>query len=177
METFDPIFVRVLTGQRVQLMAFIWSIVRTPELVEDVYQDVCLVAMEKRPITSSDEDLMRWLRGVARNKAMQALERRQKHPKLMEPELLQLMEEQWRERDGSSPGPELEHLHECLNRLTPYSREIVNLRYGQGLATGKVADVLQRKADAVYKALVRIHVALEECVRRRLQAENRGSHV
>jgi len=44
METFDSIFVRVVTGQRVQLMAFIWSIVRAPELVEDVYQDVCLVA-------------------------------------------------------------------------------------------------------------------------------------
>lgn len=69
MQSSDQMFVRVLTGQRVQLMAFIWSIVCVPELVEDVYQDVCLVAMEKRPITDTDEDLMRWLRAVAQNEA------------------------------------------------------------------------------------------------------------
>ena len=176
MESSDQIFVRVLSGQRVQLMAYIWSIVRAPDLVEDVYQDVCLVAMEKRPAVESDADLMRWLRAVAQNKALQMLERRHKTPKLMEPELLELMDEQWRDEDGPSHGSELEFLQGCLTKLTPYSREVVNLRYGQGLTTQKVADVLHRKVEAVYKALVRIHVALAECVRRKLIAEERGSN-
>ena len=95
----------------------------------------------------------------------------------MEPELLELMDEQWLERDGSSAGPDLEHLQSCLTKLTPYARQVVDLRYGQGLTTQKVADVLQKKVEAVYKALVRIHTALEECVRRRLGAESRGSNV
>lgn len=86
------------------------------------------------------------------------------------------MDEQWQEHDGSSNGPELEHLQSCLTKLTPYAQQVVNLRYGQGLTTQKVADALQRKVEAVYKALVRIHNALEECVRRQIGAQERGSN-
>ena len=44
-------------------------------------------------------------------------------------------------------------LDACMNKMTPYSREILRLRYMEGLAGTEVADTLNRKVDTIYKAL------------------------
>lgn len=167
MSVNEQAIIRVLTGQRSHLLAYIASIVRDPQIVEDVYQDVCLLALERRGEVYNEQSIMPWLRAVGQNKSLTALRRQRKQPAPMDQSLLDLMEEQWREEDASRDGPAMEALRYCLEKLTPYARRIVDLRYGDGLATRKVAETLNRNVETVYKALTRAHSTLGECIKRR----------
>ena len=44
----ETIIVRVLLAERAKLLAYIWVIVRDAHLVEDVFQEVAALAVQKR---------------------------------------------------------------------------------------------------------------------------------
>ncbi|MEZ6087346.1 MAG: sigma factor-like helix-turn-helix DNA-binding protein [Pirellulaceae bacterium] len=60
-------------------------------------------------------------------------------------------------------------LQECLQALSPKSREIVRLRYFDDLNISQVAERLGSTAGAMRIALMRIRRQLANCVERRLQ--------
>jgi RNA polymerase sigma-70 factor (ECF subfamily) len=65
----------------------------------------------------------------------------------------------------------LDALWHCLALLGGRDRELVQLRYAPGATTQGVAARVGRSADAVYKALNRIHARLLQCIRRSLDLE------
>ena len=58
----------------------------------------------------------------------------------------------------------VEVLKGCLGELTERSRQIVDLRYVDGLKSGRIAEMLGRKVESVYRTLTRAHVALRDCM-------------
>jgi RNA polymerase sigma-70 factor (ECF subfamily) len=162
---------RSLLQQRATLFAYVLSIVGDYALAEDVFQDVSLLAMEKRGEIRSAGALPAWLRKAARFKALQAIERQQRQPIAVDGQVLDLLEPHWQRFDEFTSQDMAAMLQACLGRLTPRSRELVDLRYGQSLKTGDVARKLGRKVESVYVALVRIHRQLAECMQRRLTRE------
>ena len=62
----------------------------------------------------------------------------------------------------------IEFLQRCVSKLSPEHRELLRLCYDEQRTTASVAKYLNRKVDGVYKALTRIHLALHNCVSRRL---------
>ena len=64
----------------------------------------------------------------------------------------------------------IEVLRGCMGRMTPYSREIIRLRYTEELPGIQVASILNRKVDTIYKALTRIHTTLRSCMKSRLNS-------
>jgi RNA polymerase sigma-70 factor (ECF subfamily) len=65
-------------------------------------------------------------------------------------------------------------LEHCVQKLPEPDRLLIQLRYHDGSSVPELAGHLQRSAKAIYRALDRVHVALLDCVRRRLQAEDRA---
>jgi len=65
-----------------------------------------------------------------------------------------------------------EALEHCVKKLADADRLLVHLRYQAGSSVQDLAEELERSAKAIYRALDRIHLALLDCVRRRLQAED-----
>lgn len=60
----------------------------------------------------------------------------------------------------------------CVERLRPEDRELLRTAYAEGAGTIKnTAELLDRPAKGVYKALTRIRQVLFECVQRKLAAE------
>ena len=62
----------------------------------------------------------------------------------------------------------MEALHHCVGRLAAPARELLQMKYAEGLTAVVIADKLCRTPDAVYQSLSRIHRALRECVEREL---------
>ncbi len=59
----------------------------------------------------------------------------------------------------------------CVERLRPEDRELLRTAYADGAGTIKnTAELLDRPAKGVYKALTRIRQVLFECVQRKLAA-------
>ena len=88
---------------------------------------------------------------------------------------LELVDAELEAREDEGLGARTAALRQCLETLTENARNIVRLRFFEGLRSDQVAEKLDRKPDAVYKALQRIYDSLGDCIRRKLiQIETGG---
>ncbi|MBI1369995.1 MAG: sigma-70 family RNA polymerase sigma factor [Planctomycetes bacterium] len=163
--------VRTLLRDRSKLFAYILSIVRDEHLAEDVFQDVSILALDKCSEIRDVQALPVWIRRAARFKALAALEKDARTPASFDNELLDLIDGEWPRFDALAPSDLNEALRQCLSELTPNNHQIIEMRYGQNLKSGQIAQSLGRTAHAVYIALARIHKQLAACIEHRLRQE------
>jgi RNA polymerase sigma-70 factor (ECF subfamily) len=161
--------VRIMLRERPKVLAFIRAIVRDRHLAEDVYQDISISALEHRNEIRDEQHLQRWLRHVARNRAINAYRQQQASPLVFNDTLVQTLELEWSDYDELPTSQTLAALDKCIERLSPYARRLVELRYTEGLSGKKLADVVNRKTTTVYVAIARIHRALGNCIRHHLK--------
>ena len=64
-----------------------------------------------------------------------------------------------------------------LEELSEKSRQIIRMRYFDGLAGIRVAEKLGRKPETVYKSLQRIYVTLAQCIERKIVAHDMGGSI
>jgi RNA polymerase sigma factor (sigma-70 family) len=160
----------VLLRDRETLFSYCWSILRNDELAEEVFQEVCTLAVQKSQTIVDERHLAGWLRQAARRKAFESLRARARAPQLLDDELLDLLETDWRRWDQTPSAALMDSLRHCMDRLGDAARQLIDLRYGQGLKSGEIARQLNRQTQTVYVALSRIHARLAKCIRFRLQA-------
>jgi RNA polymerase sigma-70 factor, ECF subfamily len=168
MPVHDQALLQVLLRERSKLMAYIWSFVRDAEVAEDIFQEVSLLAFQKRDSIAGPESVLPWLRAVARHRAMKAFTARSKRPLPLDESLLDDLDSAWAERDAASSSSLREALRHCMEQLTDKARRIVSLRYGEGLSGQQVATALCVQVRSVYQAMTRIHVALASCIRQQI---------
>jgi RNA polymerase sigma-70 factor (ECF subfamily) len=157
----------LLLRERVKLLAYIRAIVRDDHLAEDVFQEVAVLAVRKREEIRDRRHFLAWMRLAARHRAMK-LARRQHRYLLLDEALLDQLDEQWAEHDMSSGTDLVEALRYCVERLSPHARNLVKLRYVDGISGLRLAEVVDRRPNAVYVALSRIHRSLGDCIKQRL---------
>ncbi|MBI1367022.1 MAG: sigma-70 family RNA polymerase sigma factor [Planctomycetes bacterium] len=167
----QDIVVRALVRERVSLLAYIDSIVRDDHMAEDVFQDVCALAVAKREEIENEVHLMRWLRKTARFRASHAMRQRFAQPMLFDGALLDEMDGLWDEHESAHADAVTAALKHCLAKLSPYARKLVNLRYAQGISGQALAAAVGRQVNAVYVALTRIHRGLGQCIRQQMKHE------
>jgi RNA polymerase sigma-70 factor (ECF subfamily) len=157
----------LLLRERVKLLAYIRAIVRDEHLAEDVYQDVAVLAIRKCDEIQDSRHFLAWMRLTSRHRALKIL-RERRHHVLLDESLLDRLEEQWVEHDPQSSADLTEALRQCLERLSPRARNLVRLRYAEGISGARLAAGLDQSLNTVYVSLSRIHRSLGECIRRRL---------
>jgi RNA polymerase sigma-70 factor, ECF subfamily len=158
----------LLLRERVKLLAYITAIVRDDHLAEDVFQEVAVLAVRKRDEIRDDRHFLAWMRLTARHRALKVLRQRQ-HFLLLDEDLLDKLDEQWAERDASSASDLVDALAHCLEGLSPHARNLVRLRYADGISGMRLAEVVDRSLNTVYVTLSRIHRSLGDCIRQRLR--------
>ena len=157
----------LLLRERVKLLAYIRAIVRDEHLAEDVYQDVAILAIRKRDKIRDPRHFLAWMRLASRQRALQVL-RQRGHQVLLDESLLDRLDEQWGEHDQHSSTDLTEALRHCLERLSSRARNLVRLRYAEGISGARLAAGLDRSLNTVYVSLSRIHRLLGDCIRQRL---------
>jgi len=160
--------VRMLLADRDKLHAYIWAIVRDDHIAEDVFQDVSLLAINKRDEIDGESHFPAWVRAAARNKSLQALRQRGRGPAILDGALLDLLEGEWSRYDEARSSEMAEALRGCVEKLSPYAKQLVDMRYGDGAKPAAIAEQLGRKVTTVYVALTRTHKSFAECVQQTL---------
>jgi len=160
---------RLLLGQRGMLLGYILSIVRDVHLAEDVFQEASPVILKKGLQLKSDKEFAPWARKVMRLQALNALRKHNRGPELMEPAVLDLVEQDWAKQD--EPEQPLSALRACLEELPEKARRLIELRYVAGIPGNALAARLQQPPNTIYVALSRIYRILSACVKRRVACE------
>ena len=163
-------FVRRFEAAKPALQAFIASVVQDAGAREDILQATALTLWEKFASYDPARPFGAWARGVAARKITHDFRRRSRFPRTLEPAAIEAMRQAFDRRE-SSPGRgdvRTDALRRCLERLPAASRELVALRYDEGLACDAIARRLGRSVDAIHQHLSRVRSKLAECIRRHL---------
>jgi RNA polymerase sigma-70 factor (ECF subfamily) len=159
--------VKTLLRERLRVMSVATSIVRDVHAADDIFQQVVLSALEVQEGFHDTGHVLAWAIRTAKHRALDLAQRRRLLS--LPDEILDQMESDW--ADPASPvwSDQAEALQRCLGRLAAHSRNVLRLRYADGMSAPAIANELNRSADAVYQTLSRVHRALKQCVERELQ--------
>ncbi|MBI1367425.1 MAG: sigma-70 family RNA polymerase sigma factor [Planctomycetes bacterium] len=166
--------VQALIADRARLLAYILSIVRDEHAAEDVYQEVCTLALEKRDEINDADHLAAWVRLTARHRALKAVEKGARRPMVLDAKMLDLLEQHWQSLEAVESSEMVDALRTCMRELTPHAQQLVRMRYAEGIRSSVIAQQLNRQLNAVYVAMTRIHRQLAECIRHRMGIAERG---
>jgi RNA polymerase sigma-70 factor len=154
--------VQVLLRERLRIAAVAAAVVRDVHAADDVFQQVVLAALEDTEQFRDPGHVLAWAVRVARHRAVDLARRRR--TLFLSNEILDLLESQWNDPAPSAWPDRLEALHRCIGKLEGRNRELLQMKYGEGLTAAVIAGRLRRTVDAVYQRLSRIHRCLRECV-------------
>jgi RNA polymerase sigma-70 factor (ECF subfamily) len=138
------------------------------DTVDDLAQEVYLEfykGLDRRPL---DVEPVRWLKGIAKNLCLNHFRRSKRKVEQHLEAVAVLLErlpcplEEAREPDA---------LDGCLEKLPERSRELILLRYEEGMESAAIGRKLGLSAEAVRITLLRIRNVLRECLGRRLAQE------
>lgn len=162
-----------LVADRGKLLAYVWSIVHDFHATEDIYQEVVVAAMSHAEEIEDEAHLLLWARQAARFRGIDWLRRQNRQPLLLDDDVLDLLEGQWGQFDAAPAHAWTDAMRHCVATLTDYARQLIGLRYVEGLSGQEVAQRTGRTPKTVYVALGRIYRQLEDCIQRRLTLARR----
>jgi RNA polymerase sigma-70 factor (ECF subfamily) len=165
--TLEPdAVVQLLLRERLRVTAVAAAVVRDVHAADDIFQQVVLSALEHRGQFRGPDHLLAWSLRAARHRAVDLARRRQL--RTLPDEVLDLLEARWADPAGADWSDRAEALHRCLGKLAPPARDLLQMKYADGLTAAAIAAKLRRTIDAVYQSLSRVHRSLRECVEREL---------
>jgi RNA polymerase sigma-70 factor (ECF subfamily) len=167
---------RFLT-ERHLLMAFIYGLVRDAGAAEDLFQEVWLKLAEASEKGVRIDDLGKWCRGVARNLILHHWREKRSRTVVADSRIVDLAARAFDEQaaSGRFGSSRRQALIDCVSSLPGNSRELIRLKYEQGLSVDAVARQVQRPYSGIMMALSRVRKALAVCVDKRLRLAGEGS--
>ena len=162
-------FNTILWRTQGSIRAFIAGMGAAAHEVDDLAQETYLELyrnFEKIPAGVAPE---RWLKGIARNVCLNHFRRMSRRNRLHREalgEVLAAMECETEALFGQhSVGSVLE---DCVGKLPPKQRRLIELRYQQDLSSAAIAEKIDSTAEAVRVLLFRVRGLLKDCVHRTL---------
>lgn len=155
--------------------AFLGRYTRQRDVVDDLAQEVFVVAYRGLGTFKGESSLRLWLLGIARNQWLVYLRgeqrRRRREATRFEAELARWQVGRFEAASPSHADGELVALQECLERLPEQSERVVQEYYFRGRSAVSIAEELGRKPSAVRMTLLRVRESLRACIEQRLAAE------
>jgi RNA polymerase sigma-70 factor (ECF subfamily) len=165
--TLEPdAVVQVLLRHRLRLAATAGAVVRDVHAADDIFQQVVLAALEHRAQFRDTDHVLAWALRAARHRAVDLARRRQLRP--LPDDVLDLLEARWADPAGAVGSDGVEALHRCVGKLPGAARDLLRMKYDDGMPAAAIAARLRKTTDAVYQSLSRLHRLLRECVSREL---------
>ncbi len=142
--------------------------------VDDLAQEVFLVAFRRITEYRGDAPFVAWLLGIARNQALAHLRSESRRRRREQQAFISALAE-WQAQRLTEPGlaPDdherrVEALQSCVERLPSASRQVVDLFYFESQTTESIARRIGKNSGAVRMMLLRIRRALANCVAAKL---------
>ena len=168
----DPneVFLRMWTHHEPALRAFVHACLPRAGEVDEVMQNVSLVAWRKFPTLADHTLFPRWACLIARYEILMARRRHARDRLVLDEDVIaQLADEGAEEMPVRSR--QLEALDCCIEKLRREHRELALAAYAPDTSMKALAAQLSRTEGSLYQLLARIRQELLRCVERTLARE------
>jgi RNA polymerase sigma-70 factor (ECF subfamily) len=155
-------------ADRQRLFAYVFALVRSRPVAEDIVQDVYLTISRAVERGEAIADLAAWCRGVARNLALRHWQERQRLERLPPADLLDGIERSFAEETGDEDEALLRALAACRQALPTAMLALLDLKYVHDLPMRDIAERSRRSERAVITALAKLRRRLQDCISTRL---------
>lgn len=159
-------FMRLFVASEPELLRYILAVIPNVVDAREVLQETASALWRKMDEYNPESPFTPWACRFASNEIRAFLRREQRHRRWLDEDLAEKLRLH-QDQAARSPAASVEHLRECLEALPPAQRELLRRYYFEENPVQKIAEALNRTADAVYKTLQRSREALADCVRRR----------
>ena len=149
-----------------RLRAYIRSLVFNPTDVDDILQDVALIAIENSDRYEPSRPLNAWILGIARNRILKYFESQKRQRHCLGSEVVELLTTSMESEPAGTP--DLDHLQNCLAKLDPKQREILIQRHTPGMTSHQIAQEIGYTDTRMSRFLNGLYAALMKCVQREL---------
>lgn len=161
-------FLRLFLQHRVQVTAYIRSMVPNQADAEELFQDVAAVLWRKFDDFQLGTRFDHWACRVAHNHILTFFRRKRRDVLLFGEHVMgEIADELVRTNDVWTDRREA--LDACLKTLPPRSAELIQHRFQAASSNRSLAQQTGRSESAVSRALNRIYMILLECIRKRLE--------
>lgn len=140
---------------------------------DEVFQQTSLVLWRKREQFDPARDFLRWACGIAHNE-IRNFRKRQGREKLSLSDAMVEKLAELRHTAAERVDSHLQWLANCMERLSPEQRELLNRCYLESQPIHAVAVESQLEPTVLYKRLDRIRWALVDCMRSMERREGRS---
>lgn len=154
---------QLVVKHRHGILAYLYGVLPDAHVAEDLFQEVCVVAVQKAGEFQDGTNFVAWARTIARNKLREHLRRRS--GVAVDDAFFDGLESAFDAVPHSDVRKEA--LRRCLDQIQDRARQVLVWRYEEGLTTASIADRTGQSRAGVNSLLQRVREILRECVERR----------
>ncbi|MDF1756322.1 MAG: sigma-70 family RNA polymerase sigma factor [Verrucomicrobiales bacterium] len=165
-------FIALLTKHERVIRASIAAVIRRSEDVDEIMQNVSLVAWRKFETLTEPEGFGKWACVIARYEILSFQRDKARDRFELDEELIDKITAE-AASEVVSTNRRLHLLDHCLKKLPDERRRLVLQAYEPGCKTADLAGKLGKTVDGLYQLLRRIRLELKQCVDRELTTEPR----
>lgn len=154
----------LFTRHSAAIRGFIHSLVTHPQDADDVFQEVFITVSEKANAYQPGTNFLAWVYVIAKFKVMQHTQRQQRHQSLS-PDTIELLADDAPMQEDKTEA-RLVSLRDCLKRLKPKVRRLLDMRYKDQLPAAEISKLAGLTVGSVYVTLSQARTFLRNCIDR-----------
>lgn len=172
-ESKDPNeeFLRLFMRHEPQLRAFIRACLPRTADVDEVTQEVSLVAWKKFSSLADPAQFPRWVCLIARFEIQKCRRKHARDRLVLDESTIELLAQEGAE-EASRRERQLAALDGCIEKLPEERRQLVRAAYSFETTKKALAQQLGRSENALYQLLARVRQDLLRCVERTLASQS-----
>lgn len=160
-------FLKLLQFNKKRIFGFILSAVPRYSIAEDIMQDTIIRLWTKFPSFEPGTNFAAWGIAVARFVVLEHQKKDKGNFIHFNSQALENLSEPFELFEDLDDR--VEALRNCLKKLPEKQREMIQMHYAQKLSIKGIALQIGRPIHGMYKAMTKIHYALQECIERALK--------
>jgi RNA polymerase sigma-70 factor (ECF subfamily) len=167
------LFERLWPAAAPRVRAYVMMSISSYHDAEDVVQETAFAISSSMASYDPTRPFLEWALGFARIRILRHLKSRGRHRSLIySVENLDDIEAAFVEMEKPKAGLE-DQLKFCVEKLSPRSRRLFDLRYARDLSAAAIAAETDMTIESVYARLSQIRSGLRKCIMRQAKAEEK----
>lgn len=165
-------FIKLLVAGQSRIYAYIMAVVGNRANADDVMQETTSMMWQKFEDFESGTDIVAWGIAIARYRILEFRRRQRKDARIRFSERTFIELEQESNKRLEDIDDYVHSLKNCVGKLSARDKNLVDLRYEQGLPVKDISMRMNRTVQNVYYHLSRIHSLLLSCVQGSIESGN-----
>ena len=165
------VFFRLFMKNQKRIYTYILMLVPNNSDADDIMQETATALWQQFERFESGTNFAAWAVRVAHYRVLQFYKKQRNSCVKFAGELLETIVNQAVGMLEKDDDQLVEAIQECVELLGEKDKSIIRMRYEKDFSPKKIAEVLGRSIQGLYKSMARIHTILLECVRRKTAME------